>query len=314
MDEVDRIERRLKLRDLRVLMSVVQHGSMVKAAEHLGTSQPAVSRTISDLEQSLGLRLLDRSPQGIVPTPYGHALMKRSVCVFDELRQGVKDLEFLADPTSGEVRIAAAIAIAAGFATAVIDRLARRFPRVVCHLIVDQSLTFWTLEERHADLFIVRLVEPIDNDMMEAEFLYEDALCVVASAKSPWFRRRKLTLADLMNEPWVLPPPDHPLGAEFAEVFRRLGLDLPLATVVTATGIARIALVARGRFLTMASRHVVMSVGKDLPIKVLPINLPETSKPLAIIKLKNRTLTAVAQLFIDYARDVAKPLALGKSV
>ena len=75
VDEVDRIERRLKLRDLRVLVSVVQHGSMVKAAEHLGTSQPAVSRTISDLEHSLGLRLFDRSPQGIVPTPYGHALI-----------------------------------------------------------------------------------------------------------------------------------------------------------------------------------------------------------------------------------------------
>src|SRR5262245_13303343 len=174
MDEVERVERRLKLRDLRVLMSVVQNGSMVKAAEHLGTSQPAVSRTISDLEQSLGLRLFDRSPQGIVPTPYGHALMKRSVSVFDELRQGVKDLAFLADPTSGEVRIAAPIAIAAGFTTAVIDRLARRHPRVVCRLIVDD--TFRTLEERDVDLMIAGILEPIDNDLLEAELLHDDSL------------------------------------------------------------------------------------------------------------------------------------------
>jgi DNA-binding transcriptional LysR family regulator len=69
MDEIGRIERRLKLHDLRVLVSVVQHGSMVKAAAHLGTSQPAVSRTITDLEHSLGVRLLDRGPQGIIPTP-----------------------------------------------------------------------------------------------------------------------------------------------------------------------------------------------------------------------------------------------------
>ena len=312
MDEVERIERRLKLRDLRVLMSVVQRGSMVKAAEHLGTSQPAVSRTISDLEQSLGLRLLDRSPQGIVPTPYGHALMKRSVCVFDELRQGVKDLAFLADPTSGEVRIGAPIAIAAGFATAVIDRLARRHPRVVCHLIVDQ--TGRTLEERRADLLIGRDLEPIDRDLMEAEFLYDDPLFVVAPAKSPWFRRRKVTLADLMNEPWVLPPPDNAVHAECAEAFRTFGLDLPSATVVTFTGIARIALVARGRLLTIASGCVVRSVGRDLPIKPLPINLSGTSKPLVILTLRNRTLTPVAQLFIDCAREVAKPLALGKSV
>ena len=86
MDETERIERRLKLHDLRVLMSVVEQGSMAKAAESLATSQPAVSRTIADLEHSLSVRLLDRGPRGIVPTPYGRALIKRSVTVFDELR------------------------------------------------------------------------------------------------------------------------------------------------------------------------------------------------------------------------------------
>jgi DNA-binding transcriptional LysR family regulator len=69
MDETERIERRLKLHDLRVLMSVVDLGSMAKAAEHLATSQPAVSRAIADLEYSLGVRLLDRGPRGVVPTP-----------------------------------------------------------------------------------------------------------------------------------------------------------------------------------------------------------------------------------------------------
>src|SRR5262245_21309127 len=112
MDDIDRTERRLKLPDLRVLMAVVGHGSMVKAAEHLATWQPAVSRAIADLEHSLGVRLLDRGPRGIVPTPFGRAFIKRSLAVFDELRLGVKDLKFLADPTAGEVRIAAPTALA----------------------------------------------------------------------------------------------------------------------------------------------------------------------------------------------------------
>ena len=117
----ERIERRLKLHDLRVLMSVVEGGSMSKAAERLATSQPAVSRAIADLEYSLGVRLLDRSPQGIEPTPYGRALIKRVAAVFDELRLGVKDLEFLADPTAGEVRVAAPIALSTGYVAAAID-------------------------------------------------------------------------------------------------------------------------------------------------------------------------------------------------
>ena len=152
MDATERIERRLKLHDLRVLMSVVEGGSMGKAAERLATSQPAVSRAIADLEYSLGVRLLDRGPRGIVPTPYGRALIRRSVAAFDELRQGVKDIEFLADPTAGEVRIAAPIATAAGFVAAVIDRLARRHPRVVCHLITGElAMIYRALEEREVD-------------------------------------------------------------------------------------------------------------------------------------------------------------------
>src|SRR3982074_2011393 len=127
MDEIERIERRVKLHDMRVLMTVVQAGSMGKAAEQLGTSQPAISRSIADLEHALGVRLLDRSPRGIEPTPYGRALVARGLAVFDELGQGIKDIEFLADPTAGEVRVGASIAVAVGFVAAVVDRLCRDY-------------------------------------------------------------------------------------------------------------------------------------------------------------------------------------------
>src|SRR6476659_2333855 len=92
MDDSKRIERRVKLHDLRVLMSVVEMGSMNKAAERLATSQPAVSRAIADLERALGVRLLERTPGGIQPTQYGQVILKRGLAVFDELRQGVKDI------------------------------------------------------------------------------------------------------------------------------------------------------------------------------------------------------------------------------
>src|SRR6476659_1499311 len=105
MDHLESIERRVKLRDVRVLIPVTQAGSMHKAAKRLRTSQSAVSRSIGDLERALRVRLLDRTPRGVEPTRYGHAIIKRGVAAFDELRQGVKDIEFLADPTAGELRI-----------------------------------------------------------------------------------------------------------------------------------------------------------------------------------------------------------------
>jgi molybdenum-dependent DNA-binding transcriptional regulator ModE len=104
MQMSDRIGKRIKLQDVHVLMAVVQAGSMSKAARHLNTSQPNISKSIADLERALGVRLRDRHRQGIEPTDYGRALLSGGAAVFDELRQTVKNIEFLADPAAGEVR------------------------------------------------------------------------------------------------------------------------------------------------------------------------------------------------------------------
>lgn len=109
-----RIGRRVRLRDLHILFAVIQHGSMAKAGTHLGISQSAVSQAIAALEDALEVPLLDRTPRGVEPTMYGAALVRRGRAAFDELRLGVKDIEFLADPTMGEVRIACTELIAAG--------------------------------------------------------------------------------------------------------------------------------------------------------------------------------------------------------
>jgi DNA-binding transcriptional LysR family regulator len=300
------IGRRLKLRDLYVFLTVVQHRSMAKAAQQLGVSQPAVSEVIADLEHALGVRLLDRSARGVEPTIYGGALLKRSVAAFDELKQGIRDIEFLSDPTAGEVRIAAPMGFAAGFGAAVIDRLTRRHPRVVCRLTVDT--TYRALEERDVDLVVAQIGvgAAFAEDLMEAEVLYADRMFVVAATKNAWSRRRRVKLADLMNEPWTLPPPNMPGTVHAEAAFRAAGLGLPVATVVIASAIARIALVAEGRFLTIATESAIRFGGRSMAIKALPINLPNIQIPVGIITLKNRTLTPVAQLFIDCAREVAK--------
>src|SRR5450755_4761561 len=125
MDGLRYVERRLKLHDVRVLIAVVEAGSMVKAADRLGTSQPAVSRSIAELERALGMRLLDRGPRGIEPTPAGHAFISRGIAAFDELKQGVRDVAFLADPTAGELSVGASMAIASRFVNTLLDRISR---------------------------------------------------------------------------------------------------------------------------------------------------------------------------------------------
>jgi DNA-binding transcriptional LysR family regulator len=305
MDDIERIERRISLHDVRVLMSVIQAGSMGKAARRLATSQPAVSRSIADLEHALGVRLLDRSPAGIEPTPYGRALLRRGAAVFDELAQGIKDIQFLADPTAGKLRIGASIAVAVGFVAAVIDRLSRRYPRLSFDVLaVDTRVAYRALADREVDLVVAHMVRPIE-DAMNAEILLHDPHVVVAGAQNPWTRRRRIKLADLMNEQWALPPPDAPYGRVVFEAFRASGLDVP-RTVVTSTLPIRSALLATGRFLSMVPNVVLQFPSRDQALKGLPIDLPSTVKPLVIVTLKNRTLSPITELFADCARETAR--------
>src|SRR3954451_11340787 len=127
----DRVSQRLKLRDLRLLLAVVEWGSMAKAAAQLNLTQSGVSKAIADMEHTLGVRLFDRTSQGVEPTLYGSTLRKWGNAIFVDLRQGIKEIEYLADPTTGELRIGCTEAMTAGFVSAVIDDLTRQYPRLV---------------------------------------------------------------------------------------------------------------------------------------------------------------------------------------
>jgi DNA-binding transcriptional LysR family regulator len=310
MDEIERIERRLKLHDVRVLMSVVQAGSMHKAAERLATSQPAVSRAISDLEHALGVRLLDRSPHGVEPTPYGRAIIRRGLAVFDELRQGVKDVEFLADPTAGELRIACSEHSACGPVVAAIDRLTRQHPRMAFQVMTGSVVAVHReLAERRVELAIHRTTESLIEENMAVETLFDDERVVVAAIQNPWTRRRRIELAELVDEPWALPPPGSSLGTFAAEAFRASGLRPPQASVMTLSLSMLERVLATGRFLTLAPSFMLKLPGGHLSLKALPVELPNAHGTVSIVTLKNRTLSPLAELFIKTIRAVTRPLA-----
>jgi DNA-binding transcriptional LysR family regulator len=309
MQVTDRIGRRIKLQDLHVLMTVVQAGSMGKAAERLNTVQPAVSRSISELEHALGVRLLDRHRLGVEPTVYGLALLDCGVVVFDDLRQGLKNIEFLADPTAGEARIGSIAPVAASFVAAVINRLATRHPRIVFHLqTADAEGLHRALHDRAVDLVVGRQVGGAADKWEDFELLFDDSHVVAVGARSPWVRRRKIELADLANEPWVLPPPETFTGSVALRAFRDIGLDYPRVTLVTNSLEVRMSLLSTGCFLAVLPMSILRFPNNRSKLKVLPVALRQSSVPVGIVTLKNRTLSPVARLFMEHAREVARSL------
>ena len=199
-----RLGRRLTLRDLHILKTVVQAGSMAKAARALGMSQPSVSEAMANLEAALRVRMFDRGPRGIAPTIYSTALLRRGQVVFDELQQGIRDIEFLADPEAGDVHLGCPENLAVGFVPTVIDRMSRRYPKITFHVtpVEPAAMGFRELRERSVDLMIGRLLDPHLDADLEAQVLFDDRLRVAAGVSSPWARRRKIAFEDLLGEPW----------------------------------------------------------------------------------------------------------------
>jgi DNA-binding transcriptional LysR family regulator len=309
----ERVGRRLKLRDLNILLAVADAGSMAQAAKRLAISQPAVSRAIADMEHTLGVRLLDRSPQGVEATQYGRALLKRGVAAFDELKQGVQDIAFLSDPGAGELRVGASAALSEGIVAAVIDRLSQQYPRVVFHVVVGGMLALLEgLRARRVELGFVRLSGHDSEEDANQEVLFEEPLVVVAGVDNPWVRRRRIKLSELVNEHWTWPSPGTAFDALVVDAFRTSGLKAPSATVYSDAINMRIKLAATGRFLAVVPASIVEFPAKHAAIKKLPVELGMTQRPTGIITLKNRTLSPLAQRFIECAREVAKPLAKGR--
>jgi len=308
IDWESQIGRRLRLRDLHVLTTVALRGNMAKAAAELGVSQPTVSEVIADLEHALGVRLFDRSRKGVELTVYGHALLRRTRSAFDELRQGVRDIEVLNDVATGEIRIGCPESIATTVVPPIVQRFVRKYPRVIVNmtLLNTPTLDLPQLHDRTLDLVIARSPIPDTEDPayrdLHMECLFDDGLVMAAGAKSRWKHRRKVDLAELAGEPWILTPPGAAIYNFMMQLFRERGLAPPFVAFGTQSVGFRGDLLAKGSYIAPIPKSIFDLYAQRFPLKLLLVDLPVRPWPILLVTLKNRTLGAVVERFIADAR------------
>lgn len=311
IDWESQIGRRLRFRDLHVFFTVLDLGSMAQAAARLRVTPPTVSEVIADLEHTLGVRLLDRTPKGVIPTRYGQALAIRGRAAFDELRQGIRDIEFIADPARSEVRIGCPESLAT-FLVLVIEQIAQQYPRMRFHVqqVSWPTSDFPDLHERKTDLVLGRLATvPTEGNLGEdlhVEVLFDDPFAAVVGADSKWARKRKINLADLVDASWISTPSDVLAGRFLAEAFEARGLKPPTVAIETSSIHLRQHLASRGEYIAVLPRSVLGLSAKQYSLKELPIKLSTKPSPVAIVTLRKRTPTPAVQIFIECARRVAR--------
>ncbi len=312
MDWEDRIGCRLTLRDLRILLTTVEVGSMSMAASELRVSQPAISKTITQVERVVGARLVTRSSRGIKPTEQGRALLARSRAALRELKAGVEAMDDLSHPKAGELRLAGNQVALSGIVPIVINRLYARRPGFIFNVVpahtVDDQVRI--LEQEQAELVVGRTGLSAIADQLRVVELFNDEFVVVAGPNNRWSRRKKIELSELMRETWALPAPGTITGKYVAQIFRANGLEPPQINVVTSSMQLHQRLVLENGFLSLFSASLARTIQG---MRILPASLKGEHRSIDILTLKHRTLSPLARLFIEEAKAAVEEGHLSRS-
>lgn len=300
-----RIARRLRLRDLHTLLVVLESGSMAKAAVRLALTQPAVSKAMQEMEAELGVPLLERDARGVRATAFGEAMAARARAIVDELGQGARDLAHLADPNVGEVRIGTTEPMTFTVAEA-IRRVARDRPRISFDVAISDTGTLLAdLRARRLDIVVTRHGLDAAEGDLDAAWLFRVPLVAVADRHNPLLRRKGLRLADVMDEPWTLSPPDTFLGRLVAAAFQRQGLPLPHAAVISVSIAMRLSLVVGGRYISMLPRTMLHHPTNTPWLRTLDITVEDSEGAIAALTLKQRWMPGPVRLFLAAIQETA---------
>jgi len=233
---------------------------------------------------------------------------------FDELKLSVTDISFLADPTAGELRIGCSEGVAATVLPPIIYSFSRKYPCAVISVgdvpppIRDVS----TLRDRRCELILGRLENRLAHggleDDLNVEILFEDHLVLAAGRQTAWARRRKIDLAELVNEPWILPAANTWNYTCVLEAFHSRGLDLPKITLTAQSWLLRTYFLGQGDYIAAFAASALRSGAERFGLKDLPVALPRRPAFMIIVTLKNRTLSPLAERLVQHIREVTGKL------
>jgi DNA-binding transcriptional LysR family regulator len=202
------------------------------------------------------------------------------------------------------------VSVAATILPSIIQRFSKVYPRVILHMeeVPPPSRDLGALRDRAYDFILGRMVTPLaDNllgDDVNVEFLFDDPLVIVTGIHNPWGRRRKVDLKELVDEPWILTPPETWHYSRMLEAFRARGLGVPNIQLLSLSVPLRVQLLANGRYVTALAK----TVAKQYALTILPVDLPNWPCPVVIVTLKNRTLSPVVERFIEHVREFTAPI------
>lgn len=290
--------------ELRSFLTAYEAGSLQRAAGLLNLTQPTLSRRIQRLEDVLGVTLFQRSPAGLTPTAFGHALARRARLIVQELELARREMSRIRGEIGGSVAFGASPGVAVGLLPHALQRLAKSHPDLQITIVegVSESLVDQILERRIDFAACTAPLEPTVD--LAVERIAEDPFVVTVAADHPLRTAAPVALADTLAFPWVMPTFRGAVRNWVESRFSSAGLTPPVARLETSSMMLLKQILADARHLSFLPARLVAA---DCPgLVALPCTpVMVLYRPLSVIRLTQRELSPASRAVIAELRATA---------
>lgn len=298
---------RLKTGQLALLVAMQSAGSLRGAAEGLHLSQPAATRLLQGLEETVGAQLFERSRQGMTPTPAGRVMMEHARALLTSIRDACVSAREVAEGKAGSVRVGVfGSADPVCLATSILQ-LKEQSPGVQVEINeAPFEMLMEALHDGDLDLIVSRIQPANLGGAFCYETLYEESFVLVCGAQSEVLRKRGLTSADLIDGTWIVPPSDSLVRPCVDSFFADTFGQVPSNLIESASLLGNLALLSQSSAVAVMARQVADLFAERGVLRVLPIHLGNFMRPVALITLRGAVLQPQLKLLIEELRKAAR--------
>jgi len=300
---------RLKFKYLQLLVTVGEQRNIFKAAQIHNMAQPAATKIIRDIESTLNINLFDRSSRGVTPTLYGDVLIKHAKLILSQVKHASEELSSLQGGLSGRVAVGSLLAANATLLPNAIGKLKKNRPNVSVSLREGTGdLLLNALKIDDLDILVGRIPEAPDEDGLVNEILYYDPVVIVTRTGHPLQSRGRLALKDLVDEDWILPPPETMLRNEIEFAFHKKGLNVPNNPVESVSVLTNRTLLKNTDMITVLPLQVALTYEEIGLLKRLDTSVIMEPGPIGVTLRAKRELPPAAHYLLEALREEAAEL------
>lgn len=310
MTDIDRVLRsNLKLRHLQLLVAIDQFRHLGRASEFLSVTQPAVSKTLAEIERMFGQALFTRSTRGTEPTAVGSAVVRFARSVLAEYGRTRDEIAAVAGGAAGRTLVGAMVVAVPTLLVAAVDLLKQRSAQTTV-LVEEGDLTrlLPRLRVGELDLFVGRLEPGYASPDLETEALYTEPMCIVARPEHPLARASRVGWMQLAEVPWVVPPPWASSRIKLEQMFYKHRLAPPSDIVETASFLVMLSFVRERPAIGFLARGVALHAQREGLVRILRLAVPIELPPVGMITLRGRARTPATLQLMDCLRSCAPAL------